>query len=178
MNIDEGLHHGKPNAITTYSGKIVQPLDMSVEDVDIQDIGWALSRQCRYNGHTGGHLSVARHSIWVSGQLTGRYDAELEMWGLLHDAAEAYIGDLVKPLKVSEELSAFVDVEARLERVIAFHFGLTYPMPDAVHVADRITTVEDEMPGLRWTWDSRPNKDYADFMALYERLDTIRRYVR
>lgn len=164
----EGLWSNGASAscITTYTRRRVDPLNATVEDIDILDIANALARQCRYNGHCYGHLSVARHSIWVSQQLPER----LQLTGLLHDAAEAYMGDLVKPLKHSEFGEAYLEAEHRLERVIAEKFGLRFPMPAEVKEADRYITVEVEIPTWRWAWDSSYTKDLHDFMRHYHEL--------
>ena len=69
--------------------------------VDVRDVALGLSRQARYNGFTNGFYSVAEHSILLAAWLMKeKKNPELAMLGLLHDASEAYIGDLVTPIKV------------------------------------------------------------------------------
>lgn len=121
----------KGDYITTISGRKFWPLDPHPEDVDIHDIAWALSRICRFGGHTNSHYSVATHCTAVS-LLVPEEDA---LWGLLHDASEAYVGDMVRPLK--DGMDAYKQVENRVELVIANAFGLPLEMPESVHLADK-----------------------------------------
>lgn len=167
----EGLWKQAPHSIRTWTHKQVNPLDLQVKDIDVIDIGHALARQCRYNGHCHGHLSVARHSLWVAQALADSHHPELELWGLLHDATEAYLGDMVKPLKSSPEMGLFVEAEDRAEKVIAEAFGLVSPMPAEVHEADRYVTVELEINGgLRDSWDSSYDVDEFTFIQTYDWL--------
>jgi hypothetical protein len=76
---------------------LIAPLtDPDPEHIDIRDIAHALANVCRYNGHIREHYSVAQHSVIVSKHFA---DPKLELAGLLHDAEEAYFGDMVSPLK-------------------------------------------------------------------------------
>ncbi|MBF0164542.1 MAG: phosphohydrolase [Magnetococcales bacterium] len=105
--------------IQTYTGRQFWPLDGRPEEVEIEDIAHSLGMLCRFNGHCRRFYSVAEHSVWVS-RLVEEPDAR---WGLLHDAAEAYLSDLPKPLK--RVLPDFDPWEERLLGVIAVRFGLT-----------------------------------------------------
>jgi hypothetical protein len=116
--------------IQTYTGQMFYPLNPRAEDIDIRDIAHALSLLCRFNGHCRCFYSVAEHSVHVSNQLTGA-DA---LWGLLHDAAEAYLTDLPRPVK--KQMPLFEELEDRLLAVIMQHFGLAPAMPAAVRKAD------------------------------------------
>jgi hypothetical protein len=165
----EGLHADSPSAISTISGRRVDPLNAHPDDINIYEIAHALSRSCRYNGHVGGFLSVARHSLWVSARLkTWGHDARVQLTGLLHDASEAYVGDMVKPLKRDPSMAKFVEAEDALQGVIAQAFNLPWPMPEAIHEADRFVTVEVEL-GTRFrdTWNSTPEEDRHAFMSRY-----------
>ena len=104
--------------IQTASGRKMSFLEPDPAEVDILDIAHALSHLCRYNGQCSQFYSVAEHSVWVSHEVNEQY----AMAGLLHDAAEAYIGDLPGPLK--HYLPDFKEVETRLEEAIASAFGL------------------------------------------------------
>src|SRR5690606_33198599 len=116
-------------------------------------IAHALSRQCRYNGHCDGFISVARHSIWVSSRLeTKGFDESMQLAGLFHDAAEAYLGDLVRPIKHSEFGLAYLKVEEVLEAVIFEKFGLPFPMDEAIREADNYVLNELELHDRRYNY--------------------------
>jgi hypothetical protein len=118
--------------IQTYSGRQFWPLSPRAADVDIADIAHSLSLQCRFHGHCLHFYSVAQHSVLVSQALPD----DLALWGLLHDAAEAYVSDLPRPLKSTAP--AFRAAEDRVLHLIAAQFGLVWPMPDAVAHADDV----------------------------------------
>lgn len=163
-----------PTSISTWTGQRVDPLNFQPSDANVYDIAHALARQCRYNGHVEHFVSVALHSVWVSHRLRNE-SPELQMWGLLHDATEAYIGDMVKPLKHSLAMTPFREVEDEIEKAIAEAYRLPYPMPDIVKEADRFVTVDVEMGmGLRTTHASTPDEDEALFLERYYDLDARR----
>lgn len=119
--------------IQTFTGKHFYPMSPRVEDIDIADVAHSLSLQCRFNGHCREFYSVAEHSVRVSRVLP--VERGLALWGLLHDAAEAYLSDLPRPVKMQVPL--FEQAEDRLLEVIVRHFGLTeFPMPPEVKRAD------------------------------------------
>lgn len=155
------------NQIQTYTGKMVNPFALHPEDVDIHDIAHSLARTCRYGGHTFGYLSVARHSIWVSDLLAARGHPELALTGLLHDASEAYLGDIPRPIKHQDAMLGYRSAEAAAEAVIAKVFGTPHPLPDEVHQAD-----SDADGDRRYTYRSTPDADNTDFLYLYARLTT------
>jgi len=158
------------NLIETFTGLKVDPLNLNEEDVRLTDIAHSLSRQCRYNGHSRGHLSVARHSIWVSEYLEHiGVLVQDQLWGLPHDAAESYLGDLVRPIKHSPFGAEYLKAEARAEKVIAEHFHLPFPIPPVVRGADN-ATLSHEVEGLRYSWDSSAEQDELDFVELSEKL--------
>lgn len=117
--------------IRTHSGRLVDLSNVLPSDIDIWDIAHALANVCRYGGHTPKFYSVAQHSCYVSTRCPEEYRLE----GLLHDAAEAYIGDLTRPLKdlLGERVQ---QLEVDIERAIALTFGLTFPWPACVKQAD------------------------------------------
>lgn len=89
-----------PVWIETYTGKYVNPLEFAESDIDIEDIAHSLSLQCRYMGHCKVFYSVAEHSIQVARELCNRGASKKTcLGGLLHDASETYLGDIVSPLK-------------------------------------------------------------------------------
>lgn len=118
--------------IQTFSSIRFWPLDPSEDHLLIEDIAHSLSMQCRFNGHTNRFYSVAEHCCHVSDLLPG----PLKLAGLLHDAAEAYLCDLPKPLKYLEAFVEYRKAEANLERLIANRFGFEYPLDSRIKNAD------------------------------------------
>lgn len=148
--------------IQTQSGRMFFPADPRIEDVCIEDIGSALSMICRFNGHTREFYSVAEHSVHVSGicEAEGR---EAALWGLLHDAAEAYLGDVTSPLKRAPWMAGYQMHEAELQRRIWEHFGLTGPVPPIVREADRrmlVTEMRELLPEPAW-WSQLGIQPYS-----------------
>lgn len=118
------------NWIQTFSGARFDLRAPRPEDVSILDIAYALSMICRFGGHCRFHYSVAQHSVLVSRQVA-RDEA---FAALLHDAAEAYVGDMVAPLK--RLIDGFEPVEKAVREVIAIRFRIPAEMSPAVKRAD------------------------------------------
>ena len=98
------------------------------------DIAWSLANQCRFNGHTKQFYSVAEHSLGVARLLP----MPLQTYGLLHDAHEAYVGDLVQPLKdILFKDPALGALWKRIEHGIdrAVYAKAELPMPTAEEAA-------------------------------------------
>lgn len=107
----------------TYTGKRFDPLNPDPSLIDIQDIAHALSNICRFGGHSSRFYSVAEHSVLVGEALWNlHHDADLALAGLLHDAAEAYLGDVPRPLKYRPEFKFFREAEDKLLGMIAERF--------------------------------------------------------
>lgn len=122
--------------ITTWSGRKFNFLNPEPTHIVIEDIAHALSLQCRFNGHCSEFYSVAEHCVEVSRLIEAQgHPRNIVMTALLHDAAEAYIGDVVSPLK--KVLVDYQDIEYTVESAIADKFSLVFPMPEAVREADR-----------------------------------------
>lgn len=125
---------GKPGVIgatcITKSGRYFDFIDPRPEMIDIDDIAWGLANTCRFGGQSLEFYSVAQHSVIVS-QIV---PPTLAFAGLMHDAAEAYIGDMVGPLK--QLLPEFKAIEKRIEARIFEVFGLSMPMPPEIKQAD------------------------------------------
>ena len=137
--------------IQTNSGIRFNPLNPIVDSILIQDIAHSLAMQCRFNGHTNSFYSVAQHSVGVS-YLCDSKDA---LWGLLHDATEAYLCDIPSPLKITEQFSAYRDMEDKMEAAICERFELPKEMPDSVRKADHLmlaTEARDLLVPLRKDW--------------------------
>lgn len=169
--LDDNLYNDDAGKMTTFSGRRVNPLTMTADDVAIVDIAHSLSRQCRFNGHVAGFYTVARHSLWVSELLEYNGESDVtQLAGLLHDAAEAYLGDMIRPLKHGALGDGYRVVEGRLEAEIAKRYGLPWPWPDAVGAADNAVLMTRELGGVRparWYWTSTPADDQEAFMARY-----------
>jgi uncharacterized protein len=116
--------------IMTRSGKLIDLLNPKSEDIVLEDIAWALAHTNRFNGHASVAYSVAEHSVRVS-HVCDRRDA----WaGLMHDATEAYLGDVTRPLK--QLLPAYQILEQNWWEAIADVFGLPRELPASVKRAD------------------------------------------
>lgn len=114
------------------TGDPMWPLDPDPAEIDIDVIAHALARQCRYGGHvTVEHYSVAEHCYLMSHAIPQPY----ALAALMHDAAEAYLQDVVKPIK--DNLPTYEGIEDRLLETIFQKYGLPYPLPDAVKEYDR-----------------------------------------
>jgi hypothetical protein len=118
-----GSLHYNSDTFTTVTGLRVKAVDPKPSDINLTDIATALSRICRFGGHVRGHVSVAAHCVLVSrivkdmgGTLQQQFHA------LLHDASEAYIGDMISPLK--QHQPEFEEVEDRWALAIGEAFGV------------------------------------------------------
>ena len=118
----------------TYTGRRFWPLSPRPEDVSFLDIAHGLSNLCRYGGHTHCFYSVAEHSALLAMHFMAKGRADLARYALLHDASEAYVGDVIRPLK--PQLARFKEIEAPIERAILLAAGLAPEIPAEVHAAD------------------------------------------
>jgi len=171
----------------TYTGRAYYPTCPRAEEVYIEDIAHHLALLCRYTGACSRFYSVAEHSVLVSLLVPPRF----ALAGLLHDATEAYLNDLNRPLKRSPGLEQYRIIEALNWRAIAQRFSLPNEIPDEVHRADENALFHEqaallpEVPaGLDWGMGLRRPEvvrpelvtgwDWQDaetvFMARYEEL--------
>lgn len=148
--------------IQTFTGKKFWPLDPNPEGLCIEDIAHALSNNCRWTGHCKDFYSVAQHSVIASENVP----PEMALTALMHDASEAYLSDLSRPVKHSPELEGYRKAERRLEIVIAKKFNLLFdntkepwPYPAEVKVADNrmLYTERRDILGqtVAWTTDTQ-----------------------
>jgi uncharacterized protein len=125
--------------INTYTGRKFWPVEPYPDEIDIRDIAHALSMQCRFTGHSRVFYSVAQHCIHVSEHC----DEADRLWGLLHDAAEAYLVDLARPVKHQPALKPYRDAEHKIMAAVVKRFDLTPEQPESVTIADhRMLTTE------------------------------------
>lgn len=119
--------------------------------MSIKDIAHSLAFQCRYNGHTRVFYSVAEHCVRVADYLMDQTGVrEFAYAGLLHDAAEAYVGDIISPIK-----RRYFDrtIEDQIELVLAIQFNVPFKLlqSDLIKRAD-LTLLTTEMRDL-FTFD-------------------------
>ncbi len=170
--------------VSTFSGNRFYPLEPRIDHVAIEDIAHGLAYQCRFNGQTREFYSVAQHSLIVASLVP----PPLQLAALLHDAAEAYLGDMVKPLKVL--LPAFAALEDQVSALIAAAFAIDFSDYAPIKRADLIalaTEKRDLMPhsAERWAYldDIRalpepisamsPGQAKQAFLARFAELDAL-----
>ena len=131
--------------------------DMRPEDISIEDIASSLSMKCRFNGHCSAYYSVAEHCVHIARACPPMYALE----GLLHDASEAILVDLPRPIKYLPEFEIFRTMEAKIDQLIADKFKLIFPWPDPVKELD------DLMCGVEafHLMDAEHDPDWADRMT-------------
>lgn len=125
--------------VMTASGRWIDPLALRPDDVVITDIAQGLAHRCRFGGACWPYYSVAEHSVRVARLLwDDGHDRETCAWGLMHDAAEAYLSDVPSPLKQRPDLVGYRAAEDRALTAIADALGLRGDdIPPAVVRADR-----------------------------------------
>ena len=183
------------SAIQTYSGGFVDPLAPDPSSIEAADIAHALAHHCRFGGHSRVFYSVAQHSCLVTDAVEARTaDVELALAALLHDATEAYLGDLPHPLKHRSPLGeAFRAAEARLQAAIAARFGVPVETPEPVKEVDRALLATERItlmrPSPNGAWPELagvealevpiepwpPERPAAEFLRRLERLLEARR---
>jgi 5'-deoxynucleotidase YfbR-like HD superfamily hydrolase len=160
----------------TYTGKKFYPFDPRAEDVDIADIARSLSLQCRFNGHTTQFYSVAQHSIHVAhvfGKLAKgtsfSSSNQAHLCALLHDATEAYVGDLIRPIKIN--MPQYQDMEEEVWHCILEAFDLLeiwehFPIKPLVKKADNILLMTERRDILPEGPAGDKNKWFGDEMGI------------
>ncbi len=138
------------------SGAWLDLLDPSSSDFTIEDIAHGLAHTCRYAGQADGFYSVAEHSLLVSDTAVGH-----ELAGLLHDAAEAFIGDVTRPLK--QLLPDYKRIEATIEAAIFQRFGLEGVDPQVKRADLQVLAAEQAqiMPEGTDAWAAEAGVDAA-----------------
>lgn len=157
MRQDPNLIDPRGPWILTHTGVQFVLTNPTPEMVRFDDIAHALSRINRFTGHGRRFYSVAEHSVAVMrrvAELGG--DRDEQRAALLHDAAEAYVGDASSPLKaamrrvqagrVYPAIESDYDIlEARAHRVVSHRFGLRWVVPTIVKRADlELVAIEGE----------------------------------
>lgn len=151
----------------THSGKAYHFKAPQPASIILADIAHALGNLCRFGGHCAKFYSVAEHSILVS-QVVPK---EFAMQGLMHDATEAYVIDVPRPLKHLLGAS-YENLEAATWGAICAKYGLPLDLDPSVKMADNtVLLAEKEVmlgePPLPWTWAKglRPAKVDIHFFS-------------
>lgn len=121
-----------PNCIRTFHGNYINPCEPDADLISIGDIAHALSMQPRFGGHLPVFYSVAQHCVLTCEYVT----KEHKLSALLHDASEAYLIDVPRPVK--QQLPNYKEVEDKLMTVIAIRFGFSWPLHEDIKKADEI----------------------------------------
>ncbi|MGA7861666.1 MAG: phosphohydrolase [Thermoplasmata archaeon] len=140
--------------LTTSSGLKFYPKDPEGSEYRIEDIAHALSLTCRFAGQCREFYSCAEHSVLVA-LVAYRLNRKLGPWGLMHDASEAYVVDIPRPIKYLPEMEGYRVLERRVMSAILKRFGLPDQEPPDVKTADRLVLrSEAETLGLlNEDWD-------------------------
>lgn len=171
------------SAIQLYSGKFIELTAPEPKDIEILDIAHALSNLCRFTGHCTTFYSVAQHSTLVSHYIDPTYsNPRLNLAGLLHDASEAYLGDMASPLK--NLMPSYKQMEWAFQAVISQCFDVDL-VDSQVHEADQ-RILGDEVANLMSPHDAwkkwltmgygaiitpvLPNVAKNDFLSQYDIL--------
>lgn len=136
--------------ILTRSGRQFDLLNPTADMICTHDIAHALARLCRFNGHTHTHYSVAQHSLIVC-SLVPQKD---QLPALIHDATEAYLGDMTRPLKAL--MPEYREIELRVWHAICDFFNIEPILPESVIRADMValaTERRDLMPQHPGEWE-------------------------
>jgi 5'-deoxynucleotidase YfbR-like HD superfamily hydrolase len=141
--------------LQTVSGRWVNPFEPDPAQLDPGDVARALANQCRFGGHSRVFYSVAQHSLIVSELVEAEGgDVEDAFAGLMHDATEAYLGDMPHPLKHRSPLGTeFRAAEDKLEEALRAHFRIRAEVP-AIKRLDRalLATERREFSSVAWDW--------------------------
>ena len=170
----EGTVPSREVVMSTVSGQEFRPFDPRPEDVELGDVAHALSNICRCSGQTRWFYSVGLHSLYVSRNLRERdANPRVKLYGLLHDAPEAYVSDVVAPVK--RHLDRYRDLERDIMTAVWGAFDLPEPTEAewaAVEDADRRVrryelatllpdVVEGDPPALSYDLRGDESRDVA-----------------
>lgn len=145
----------KGDWMQTVSGRQFWPLDPRPEEVYIEDIAHALSQLCRYGGQCKRFYSVAEHCVHVANAAP----ANLKLGALMHDASEAYLCDVIRPIK--SYLTNYLAIEADLEKCIAQNFNLDWPAHPIIKKLDTGILADERdqamaSPPVSWPQTTEP----------------------
>lgn len=150
------------DTIRTFTGKNLDVFNPDPEMICIEDIAHALAQTPRFAGHLPYFYSVAHHSVMCAEEFQNlNMPAGDILAALMHDASEAYLTDIPRPIK--KRLPEYKKIEDGLMKVISEKFGFEYPLNNSVKYID------DKM--LQWEWESLMNgKQQIEFDAVEQFL--------
>lgn len=175
--------------LETYTGMDIDVVNPDPTRIIIEDIAHALSNICRYGGHSSYFYSVGQHSIIVSREIERLgYGPGIQLYGLLHDASEAYICDIPRPTK--KNIIGYLEMETNMQNTI--YKALDIEKPDT-NITNIVTIVDYEvlqyearrlMKKHSWAKDNcikidadikyMPMKEVKkEFLKMYEKLKNI-----
>ena len=162
----------KNNYLKTYMGKKVDPMEVTPEDITLEDIAHALSLICRGNGQVTHFYSVGQHCINCAKEAAARgAGVRLQLGCLLHDAAEAYMSDLITPIKI--HMPVYYEIEDRFLKAVYEKFGLEdlkdeewdyiMEVDRALLAYDLVELLKEPMPEGGYTVVRTPDIAYRPF---------------
>jgi len=175
--------NGRGDWIQTAMGRQFWPMDPRPNEVFLDDIAHALSMLCRFGGHCQRFYSVAEHCVL----LARAAPRPIKRWALLHDASEAYLVDVPRPLKPF--LVGYDEAEAKIMRAVAVRFNLHLGLPDQVKALDRAILTDERLQNMApepvpWSTDGdplgvvlqfwNPERARAEFLREFEALSVSR----
>lgn len=174
-----------PKLLRVCSDRKVNVFDLQPQDICIEDIAHALGNQCRYGGHTKFHYSVAQHSVYVAVTVLDiSKDVKRALVALLHDASEAYLTDLPRPLKDQPIFNFYRDLERQVQRRVMQAFNLPHEEDELVKKIDNeILTYECQQlfnPGFfpeGFGCVAEPNWDIPLIVTPYTPLRATRQFL-
>lgn len=164
-------------------GEAFEPLHPNPDQIWIEDIAHSLSLQCRFNGHPKEFYSVAEHCVRVSWLLEDWEEpGDVQLWGLLHDASEAYLTDIPAPLKRHPMFEGYRAAEEAVMWTVCNRFGLPWEEPDAVKLADQAmlaTEARDLMPYVPEHWQALQGMAEASIQIVpWEPREAKRKFIK
>ena len=174
------------SCIKTYTGVMFDPLSPDTELIDIVDIAHALSMLCRANGHFRSFYSVGQHSINCMREAKARgYSEKMQLACLLHDASEAYLSDVTRPVK--KELPKYLEIEKPLqdaiwakyleEPLMQEEYDRVFEIDDAILYHEFVALMDARLSDEEPTLSSMPEFAFTgfeqcekEFLRLFQRL--------
>jgi len=165
--------------LLTFTRKTFDPLNPDPTLIDILDIAYGLSNECRFGGQCEFYC-VAQHSVLVA-EVLNVVAKDYVYEGLMHDATEAYLKDIPHPLKYSPEFAMYLPMEERLGQAIFDKFNLTWPLDKEVKWADTALLLLEEvhirhrtLDDIRSTWSTWKRGDIEEYLSIFDILGPIK----